>query len=258
MTIQAQEPGFGLDSQRLRQSPFPHMSQTTAFHTFGTPETLHMDAAHWIETRLADALARRGKASLICSGGSTPGPVYRELSEIELDWSRVSIGLADERWVDASHEASNEKLIRETLIQNKAAEATFIPMKTDAASPFDAVDEIDTLYRPITSPVDIMVLGMGADGHTLSWFADAKGLDEAMSPDTAYHVAAIEAPKSKTTGDHTLRMTLTLPVVARARYVLLLMSGDQKRTVFERRNSAHPVTQMRKAAGNALTIFSCS
>ena len=258
MTIQAQEPGFGLDSQPLRQSPFRHMSQTTAFHTFGTPETLHMDAAHWIETRLADALARRGKASLICSGGSTPGPGYRELSQIDLDWSQVSVGLADERWVDASDDAANEKLIRETLLQNKAAGANFLPMKTSDSSPFDAVDDVDALYRPITSPVDIMVLGMGTDGHTLSWFADARGLEKAMSPDTAHHVAAIEAPKSKTTGDHTLRMTLTLPVVARARYVLLLISGDQKRTVFERRNSAHPVTQMRKAAGDALTIFSCS
>ena len=71
------------------------MSQTTAFHTFGTPETLQTDAAHWIETRLADALARRGEASLICSGGSTPGPVYQQLSELDLDWSRVSVGLAD-------------------------------------------------------------------------------------------------------------------------------------------------------------------
>ncbi|WP_290844028.1 6-phosphogluconolactonase [Henriciella sp.] len=234
------------------------MSQTTAFHTFGTPETLHVDAAHWIETRLADALARRGQASLICSGGSTPGPVYRELSDLDLNWSKVSVGLADERWVEASDWASNEKLVRDTLLKNKAADATFLPMKTAAASPFDAIDEVDALYRPITSPVDVMVLGMGTDGHTLSWFEDAKGIDEAMSPDITRNVAAIEAQKSKTTGDHTLRMTLTLPVVARARYILLLMSGDKKRTVFERRNSTHPVTQMRKAAGDALTIFSCS
>ena len=234
------------------------MSQTTAFHTFGTKQTLQTDAAHWIETRLADALARRGEASLICSGGSTPGPIYQELSEIDLDWSRVNVGLADERWVDASDEASNERLVRETLLQNKAAEANFIPMKTPAASPFEAEKDVHALYRSITSTVDVMLLGMGEDGHTLSWFADAKGLDNAMSEAAPMNVAAIDAPKSKVTGEHTQRMTLTLPVIARARYILLVITGEKKRTDFERRDRSHPVTQMRTAAGDALTIFSCS
>ena len=234
------------------------MSQTTAFHTFGTPETLQTDAAHWIETRLADALTRRGEASLICSGGSTPGPVYQQLSEHDLDWSRVSVGLADERWVPADHDASNERLVRETLLQNKAAEAKFVSMKTSHASPFDAQEEVDALYRPLTSPVDVMVLGMGADGHTLSWFADAEGIDTALDPDNPLNVAAINAPKTKITGEHTLRMTLTLPVVARARYILLLLNGEKKRAVYERQDRSHPVTLMRKAAGDALTIFSSS
>lgn len=234
------------------------MSQTSAFHTFGTRETLQADAAHWIETRLMDALARRGKASLICSGGSTPGPVYSALSEIDMDWQNVTIGLADERWVDAGDDASNEKLVRETLLQNKAATAAFLPLTTGDASPFDAEQALDARYRPITSPVDVMVLGMGEDGHTLSWFADAKGLDAALDPHNTLNVAAIEAPKTKVTGPHTLRATLTLPVIARTRHILLLISGSKKRAVFERNDRAHPVSRMRKAAGDALTIFYCN
>ena len=234
------------------------MSQTSAFHTFGTRETLQADAAHWIETRLMDALARRGKASLICSGGSTPGPVYQELSAIDMDWKNVTIGLADERWGDEDNEASNARLIRQTLLQDKAAAATFLPLKTEDASPFDAESALDARYRPITSPVDVMVLGMGEDGHTLSWFADAKGLDAALDPDNPLNVAAIEAPKTKVTGPNTLRATLTLPVIARTRHILLLISGDKKRAVYQQGDRAHPVTHMRKAAGDALTIFYCN
>jgi 6-phosphogluconolactonase len=234
------------------------MSQTTAFHTFGTRESLQIDAAHWIETRLADALSRRGKASLICSGGSTPGPVYQALSEIDLDWPNVTVGLADERWVPGDDEASNAKLVQETLFRNKAAEAKFIPMKTEADTPFEAEAEIHQAYLPITSPADVMVLGMGPDGHTLSWFSDAKGLGAATDPGNLLHVAAIEAPKTEVTGNITQRMTLTLPVVARTRHILLIISGDQKRRVYERRDRAHPVTLMRKAAGDALTVFYCS
>ncbi|WP_084418428.1 6-phosphogluconolactonase [Henriciella litoralis] len=234
------------------------MRHTTAFHTFGTRESLQIDAANWIETRLADALSRRGKASLICSGGSTPGPVYETLSDIDLDWPNVTVGLADERWVPADDEASNEKLVRDTLFRNKAAAASFIPMTTDADSPFGAETEVHQAYLPITSPVDVMVLGMGPDGHTLSWFADAKGLGAATDPGNLLHVAPIEAPKTKVTGDITQRMTLTLPVVARTRHILLIISGDKKRRVYERRDKAHPVTLMRKAAGDALTVFYCS
>ena len=234
------------------------MNKTTTFHTFGTRETLQTDAAHWIETRLKDALSRRGEASLICSGGSTPGPVYQQLSEIDLDWANITIGLSDERWVDADDPASNGRLVRETLMQNNAAEATFLPLKTDSASPFDAETELDTRYKPITSPVDVMILGMGEDGHTLSWFADAKGLDAALDPKNSLTVAGISAPKTKVTGENTLRATLTLPVIARTRHILLLISGDKKRAVYERGDRSHPVSIMRKAAGDALTVFYCN
>jgi 6-phosphogluconolactonase len=231
------------------------MSQTSAFHTFGTRETLQTDAAHWIETRLADALARRGKASLICSGGTTPGPVYKQLSQIDLAWENVTVGLADERWVSSDQDASNARLVCKNLIQNKASEAKFLQLKTDAASPFDAENEVDSIYRTITSPADVVVLGMGEDGHTLSWFADAEGLDAALDPDNPLNVAAIDAPATRITGEHTLRMTLTLPVMARARYILLLITGDKKRAVYERNSKSHPVSRLRKVAGDALTIF---
>lgn len=231
------------------------MTNDTAFHTFGTRETFETDAAYWIETRLANALSRRGKASLFCSGGSTPGPIYEALSERELDWENVTVGLADERWVPESHEASNAALVRRTLLRGKAEAASFLPMKTDGASAFGEETGLDRVYGSVSDVIDVLLLGMGPDGHTLSWFADAKGLGAATDPGNTLSVAPIDAPKTKVTGDITERMTLTYPAVARARHILLMMTGDKKRQVYDHADPSHPVTLMRKAAGDALTVF---
>lgn len=225
------------------------------FHTFSDKATFEADAAHWIKSRLEDALARRANASLFCSGGSTPGPIYEALSEAELDWENMTVGLADERWVDADHKASNGALIKRTLLQNKAQDAHFIPMKTASETAFGAEAELNKAYGKPASVIDVLILGMGPDGHTLSWFADAKGLGAATDPGNPLSVAAIKAPKSDVTGEITERMTLTYPAVANARHILLLLTGDDKRAVFERDAPEHPVHLMRKAAGDALTVF---
>lgn len=231
------------------------MTSAAEFHAFGTKETFETEAADWIEARLEDALSRRGKATLFCSGGSTPGPIYEALSGLNLDWAKVTVGLADERWVDETHEASNAALVRRTLLKDKAEAATFLPMKTEDETAFGAEAKLERSYGEAASVIDVLVLGMGEDGHTLSWFANAKGLGAATDPGNMLSVAAIDAPKSKVTGDNTERMTLTYPVVARARNILLLMSGDKKKSVFEAANPDHPVSLMRRAAGKALTVF---
>ena len=231
------------------------MATPTGFHTFGTSETFETEAADWIKKRLKDALSRRGRATLFCSGGSTPGPIYEGLSDIALDWENVTVGLADERWVDETHEASNAGLVRRTLLQNKAEKARFLPMKTASKTAFGEEAELNTVYGGPAHVIDVLILGMGTDGHTLSWFPNAKGLTAATDPKNPLAVAPIEAAKSKVTGKITERMTLTYPAVAGARYILLLLSGDRKKTVFEANDPAHPVTLMRKAAGDALTVF---
>ncbi|WP_300396619.1 6-phosphogluconolactonase [Henriciella sp.] len=235
--------------------PCKRMASAAEFHAFGTKETFETEAADWIEARLEDALSRRGKATLFCSGGSTPGPIYETLSGLNLDWKNVTVGLADERWVSEDHEASNAALVRRTLLQNKAEAATFLPMKTADESAFGAEAALNESYGDAASVIDVLVLGMGEDGHTLSWFANAKGLGAATDPGNLLSVAAISAPKSKVTGPITERMTLTYPAVARARSILLMMSGDKKKTVFDAANPDHPVSKMRKAAGKALTVF---
>lgn len=191
------------------------------------------------------------------SGGSTPGPIYETLSQEALAWEHVNVGLCDERWVDEDHPASNSAMLRRTLLQNKAASATYTPMKVDGADPFAAIEAVNELYQD-AGLTDVMLLGMGPDAHTLSWFAGGRGYDSAIDPETLSVVAAIEAIESEVTGPNLLRMTLTQPCVAYARRILLLITGKTKRDVFETAPDDAPVSIMRRAAGDALTVFYCN
>lgn len=232
------------------------MTQRHVFTEFESKAALQAAAADWLADALADAIARRGSAVFMGSGGRTPGPIYESLSQAPIDWARVQIGLCDERWVDVDHPASNGAMMERTLIQNKAADATYVPMKIEGADPFNAVDEVNELYLD-ASLTDVMLLGMGPDAHTLSWFAGGRGYEDAIDPDTTSIVAAVEAIESEVTGPNLLRMTLTQPCVAYARKVLLLITGADKRAVFESAPEEAPVSLMRRAAGSALTVFYC-
>ncbi|MEO1660634.1 MAG: 6-phosphogluconolactonase [Pseudomonadota bacterium] len=232
------------------------MTQGQSFKTFETKAALQAAAAEWIATALQDAIARRGSAVFMGSGGRTPGPVYEQLSQADLDWAQVQIGLCDERWVDTDHPASNGAMMERTLLQNKARAADYIPMKTPGDDPFTAAQDLNELYLD-ASLTDVMLLGMGPDAHTLSWFAGAKGYDAAVDPDATSVVTAIEAIESDVTGPNLLRMTLTQPCVAYARNVLLIITGADKRNVFETAAHDAPVSLMKRAAGDALTVFYC-
>lgn len=232
------------------------MTQRHVFKTFESKAALQQAAADWIASNLEDAIARRGNAVFMGSGGRTPGPIYESLSQVEIDWANVQIGLCDERWVDSDHPASNGAMLERTLLQNHAAAASYTPMKIKGDDPFAAIDEVNELYLD-ASLTDVMLLGMGPDAHTLSWFAGGRGYEEAVDPDNMSAVAAVEAIESDVTGPNLLRMTLTQPCVAYARNVLLLITGADKRDVFETAPEDAAVSIMKRAAGRALTVYYC-
>lgn len=238
-----------------RANPAP-MTQRYTFTAFPDKAALQQASAEWIAAALRDAIARRGNAVFMGSGGRTPGPIYETLSSADLDWAKVQIGLCDERWVDDDHPASNGAMIQRTLLQNQAAAASYTPMKVEGDDPFAAVDAVNDLYMD-ASLTDVMLLGMGPDAHTLSWFAGGRGYQDAIDPDTTSVVAAVEAIESDVTGPNLLRMTLTQPCVAYARQVLLLITGADKRAVFESAPADAPVRLMKQAAGAALTVYYC-
>jgi 6-phosphogluconolactonase len=230
------------------------MTALYKFTEFATKSDLQAASADWIADTLRKAIARRGSAVFMASGGRTPGPIYESLSKQDLDWSNVLVGLTDERWVDADHPASNGAMVENTLLQGTASAAEYIPMKLNGDDPFARVEDLNDLYID-ASLTDVMLLGMGPDAHTLSWFEGGRGYEQAIDSQTTSVVAAVEAIESEVTGPNLLRMTLTQPCVAYARNILLLITGEDKKRVFETALDDSPVGIMRAAAGDALTVF---
>ena len=223
---------------------------------FPSREAFTNAALETSQNTLAAALQATGTARFLCSGGSTPGPLYSALSNTPLDWSKIAIGLTDERWVSRTAEGSNMALLDRTLLQNHAHTATAYPMVTDPTRPAtDEAGKINEIYTQNLLPADLMILGMGADAHTLSWFANADGLADALDPQSQKMVTALIAPQTQTTGPHTTRITLTRPAIAAAKTILLLITGDEKRTIFETATPDTPVAHMIDAAGDRLTTY---
>jgi 6-phosphogluconolactonase len=185
---------------------------------------------------LQQALVQHSSATILLSGGSTPAPLYRRLSSADLNWNQIHIALVDERWVETSNAASNERLLRETLLTDKAANAVFTGMKNDHQNPFDGEAECNVGYASLPSPGTLCLLGMGPDGHTASLFPNAGGLDAAL--ESRQHCAAISAVKSDVTGDNLERMTLTPWSILQSRRLILLITGDDKWEVYAQAREA--------------------
>lgn len=210
------------------------------FIPYETREEAYIAVAGLITSGLSETLEKHEKASLLLSGGSTPASAYKMMMSAPIDWSDVQIGLVDERWVDEPDPASNGHLIRHCLSVDPDAKPDFIPMKTSVPTATEAVEAVNAMYQPFATP-DVVVLGMGPDGHTASWFPDSKGLETALSTETRQLVAAIDATGSIIAGDHTDRMTMTLPVIMRAKHVILLITGAEKRSVLENTSAERPI-----------------
>jgi 6-phosphogluconolactonase len=188
------------------------------------------------------ALQRNSSATLLLSGGSTPAPLYRQLSQARLDWEKVHIALVDERWVTTDNPASNERLLYETLLVNHAASARFTGMKNAATSVFDGVQACNLEYAKLPLPHTVCLLGMGPDGHTASLFPQAQGLAEAL--EAHQHCAAIRAQPSEVTGELIERMTMTPWSILQSERLILLISGADKWEVLQQARACGDATLM--------------
>jgi len=177
-----------------------------------------------------DAIRLRGRCAIVLSGGNSPKTLYRLLATShrdEVDWTRVHLFWGDERWVPATDPASNYRMAREALIDHVLCPPDHIhPIPVDASSPDAAARDYERTLRAFfhddgTGP-DLVLLGMGSDGHTASLFPQSPALDE-----RARWVVASTAPIEPRD-----RVTLTMPAINRAQHVFLLVSGPDKQSAF--------------------------
>lgn len=215
-------------------------SQVKKLVEFTSPAALDERLAVEIAGLLMRAIQDKGYANLAVSGGRTPAGLFVLLREKELDWAKVNITLADERWVKTTSRDSNEKMLRENLLQSRAAQARFIPLRQGTDLNRETLDGIEAQIREANAfPFDVLTLGMGEDGHTASLFPSADEIYEVMAPDNP-HLLAKVVPKTAPYD----RVTFTLAALLQSRKVFLHLVGSNKLEVLRKAEEGDKMVEM--------------
>ncbi|MCD9086794.1 6-phosphogluconolactonase [Stenotrophomonas sp. SY1] len=204
---------------------------------------------------LAQEIQQHGRARMLLSGGTTPAPIYEVLAEQPLEWARVEVGLADERWLSPQDKDSNAWLVRNSFLAH-AEGAHFDPL-VRVGRPIAECVHTANLMAQHSQPACLVVLGMGNDGHTASLFPGSRDLERALQSNQPY--AALDATGCPVANTWPLRITLTPHGLATAGNRLLLLRGKQKLEVLEAAlasNDVHryPVLAAINAPGNPLRV----
>ncbi|MEJ1097365.1 MULTISPECIES: 6-phosphogluconolactonase [unclassified Pseudoxanthomonas] len=236
------------------------LSPKIQHHHFADSAALAESLAAAVADDLRAGVAAHGQASVALSGGNTPKRFMQALSQQPLDWDKIVVTLVDERWVPATHERSNAKLVQENLLQGPAAAARFVSLYRDLPdrSPAEPESAAAELEADLPQSFDAMVLGMGADGHTASFFPGGDRLAEALDPAGIARVLPMRAP-----GAGEPRITLTLPVLLAAHRLYLHIEGAEKQTVLQQALSGegegkdYPVRTVLAHVARPIAVFSC-
>ena len=210
-------------------------------------DMLAIDVANVLAGDLESALLHHDLVSFAVPGGTTPGPVFDGLCAADLEWDRVRVLPTDERCVPADHERSNERLIRDRLLTNRASVAEYVPLFVPGRDPEAALAEVETLIAPVL-PLSVLVLGMGEDMHTASLFPGMEGLEAALDS----HAATLAVARTAVQPEP--RITLTAPILDGALSKHLVIYGSAKREALERAMSLPPEEAPIAAVLSGMTV----
>ncbi len=224
-----------------------------AAHEFANPASLASELASAVAKQLIAAIDANGVATLVVSGGRSPVAFFQNLAKQALDWSKVVISLADERWVPVEHADSNAGLLKRYLLQGPAAKARFVSLYSAAANLEQAAEDADSLLAELP-PIDVLVLGMGDDGHTASLFPNSPNLKAALDLKSERRCLPMMAPTVPRQ-----RLTLTRQLLASARLPILSISGQAKLDTLRTALAGDDLAEMpiRAFLNSSLEIYWC-
>lgn len=206
-------------------------------HHFADQPALIAALGTFVIERLQQAITQRGKAVLAVSGGKTPAALFDWLSQQPLAWDKVHLTLADDRWLPPDHADSNSRLVRQHLLQGHAAAARFTPLANAAPTPERGLAQAIERFKQLPLPFDLILLGMGDDGHTASLFPCAPQLRHALG--SSELLVAID-PQTAPYG----RISLSPAALRQSRQNILLITGAGKQAVLQQALNDGAVEQM--------------
>jgi 6-phosphogluconolactonase len=215
------------------------MNPNVELKRFRSRQALVSAVAGNIAAQLAGAIAARERASLLVSGGHSPAPLFEQLRTQLLEWSRVSVALVDERWVEPTDPASNERFVRERLLRDGAAEAHFFGLKNPAPSPDLGAAAAWSGLAQLSRPADVTVLGMGDDGHMASLFPGSPNLKIALDLDASEGCIGMCSPSAP----HA-RISMNLRALLDSRHIVIFLLGDAKWRTYAAACGSGPVEEM--------------
>ncbi|MFI7856717.1 6-phosphogluconolactonase [Pseudomonas promysalinigenes] len=222
-------------------------------HELAEAKLLAATLAHDVAERLRAAIASKGQACVVLSGGRSPVPFLEQLAGEQLDWAKVTVSLADERWVPVEHADSNAGLLARHLFQGAAAKARFIGLYQQAEHLDAAALSADQALADLP-PIDVLVLGMGDDGHTASLFPNSPNLAEGLDLNSKRRCLPMLAPSVP----HQ-RLSLTRAMLAGAAFTALSVQGPGKLATLRAALAGNDLAQMpiRAFLHDPLSIYWC-
>ena len=180
-------------------------------------------------------LRARAAASLVVPGGSTPRAYLPRIAALDLPWPRVSITLSDERLVPPDDPHSNERLVRESLLRERAAAARFVPLHVEGEA--DPAAGAAARLASLPRPFDLVLLGIGNDSHVASLFPGADGVAPALETDGTADCVRLAPPRGIEPA--LPRVSLSVRALLDSRRILIAAQGVDKRAAFERAALGH-------------------